>query len=296
MVWNFVQNLLGIGASAAASSAQAYVQSRAGMELQHAYNKELAKDSYEYTKQLAKDSYGYNWRLNRESYGYSSALMSQQYALERESRQNSFVDTRKDLEAAGYNPLLALGQQSGYVNVGASHSPSSFTMPDSNAVSSAVGAYNDTRRANSEIDSSKYSNELNMAMTEKVRSEATGQDINNRIQDAHGEQRAIQEIENLKKDGLLKDKEANFYEHRIANLRSQTALNSAMANNYRSQTELQALQMAREKGYSDFAKDHPIVSGALSAIGSPVSAIGAGAGIYALSKKNGGPQFKKNKK
>lgn len=279
MVMSFLGSLLGIGSSVMSTP---YAQTRLGLEQQYDYNKRLAEDQYRYTR-----------NLNYDTYNYSSALMQRQYDLERKSRQSSFVDTRADLEKAGYNPLLALGQQSGYVGVGATASGNSFNMPDSNAVSSAMSAYNDTRRATSEIGSSKFQNELNMAMTEKVRSEATGQDINNRIQDAHGEERAIQEIENLKKDGLLKDKEADFYQHRIANLKSSTALNSAMANNYRSQTELAGLEKARMQGYSDFAKDHPIISGALSAIGSPVSAVGAGAGIYALSQKNRGSKIKK---
>ena len=41
----------------------------------------------------------------------SIALQDHQYKLNRKTRQTAFQDTRKSLESAGYNPLLAVGQQ-----------------------------------------------------------------------------------------------------------------------------------------------------------------------------------------
>ena len=48
----------------------------------------------------------------RMSYEYSKALQKHQYELNRKTRQTAFQDTRQSLEEAGYNPLLAVGQQS----------------------------------------------------------------------------------------------------------------------------------------------------------------------------------------
>ncbi len=54
----------------------------------------------------------------KKSFEYSKALQQHQYELERQSRQTAYQDTRQSLEAAGYNPLLAVGQQSGSLPVG----------------------------------------------------------------------------------------------------------------------------------------------------------------------------------
>lgn len=54
----------------------------------------------------------------KKSFEYSMALQQHQYDLERKSRQTAYQDTRQSLEAAGYNPLLAVGQQSGSLPVG----------------------------------------------------------------------------------------------------------------------------------------------------------------------------------
>lgn len=54
----------------------------------------------------------------KQSLSYSKALQNHQYQLERQSRQTAYGDTRKSLEDAGYNPMLAVGQQSGSLPVG----------------------------------------------------------------------------------------------------------------------------------------------------------------------------------
>lgn len=47
-----------------------------------------------------------------QSYLYSRELQQHQYDLNRKTRQTAFQDTRHSLTEAGYNPLLAVGQQS----------------------------------------------------------------------------------------------------------------------------------------------------------------------------------------
>lgn len=46
-----------------------------------------------------------------QSYKYSRALQQHQYELNRQTRQTAYQDTRYSLEQAGYNPILAVGQQ-----------------------------------------------------------------------------------------------------------------------------------------------------------------------------------------
>lgn len=54
------------------------------------------------------------------SFEYSKALQQHQYDLNRLTRQTAFQDTRQSLENAGYNPLLAVGQQAQGGTFGAS--------------------------------------------------------------------------------------------------------------------------------------------------------------------------------
>lgn len=54
------------------------------------------------------------------SFDLSKKLQEHQYQLNRLTRQTSFQDTRHSLEAAGYNPLLAVGEQAQGGTFGAS--------------------------------------------------------------------------------------------------------------------------------------------------------------------------------
>lgn len=54
------------------------------------------------------------------SYENSKKLQQHQYELNRKTRQTAFQDTRESLENAGYNPLLAVGQQAQGGTFGAS--------------------------------------------------------------------------------------------------------------------------------------------------------------------------------
>lgn len=163
------------------------------MKKENAYNTQFMSNSSKATEALNKN------------------LMDYQYNLERQSRQSSFQDTRKDLESAGYNPLLAVGQQSGYTNVGSGVSTQSEGLENSQLASSAVSMaqqFNDMRNANAtvkqsaqrlanDILSSKYTNDLTSAQAEKARSETRGQDINNTIENIYGMTRAKLQLENL---------------------------------------------------------------------------------------------------
>lgn len=132
-------------------------------------------------------------------------LMDYQYSLERQSRQSSYQDTRKDLESAGYNPLLAVGQQSGYTSVGSGVSTQSEGLEASQLSNSATDIakkFNDMRNANDmigqgqqriDIDklAGQYTNDLNSAKAEHERSMTRGQDISNDIQNVFGMIEAI---------------------------------------------------------------------------------------------------------
>lgn len=279
MVLNFVGNLLGgiFGLTSSRSS--------------NSYNGPSQKDilaqmaqQYAYDKAHAYDQYTYNWYLNNQLFGYNSALTAQNYDYMRESRQTSFQDTRKDLESAGYNPLLALGVQSNSLNPGQTMSGSSFSMPMGDQVFSAISSLGNIAQIKSNIDSSKYVNDLNLATTEKVRSEATGQDINNAIQARTGLSNAIETIKNLRSQGLLNAQQARYYQKQIAVSDSNIQLNSAKAQEIRSQTALNRQHYLINKPNADFSRDHPVAAGTLNRIGNPASAIGGLAGLRYLFK------------
>lgn len=250
-------------------------------------------------RSVASQQQAYNSAMNKESYNYARLLNEQmqlinqrntlyQYNLERDSRRSAFQDTRYDLEQAGYNPLLALGQQSQGLNVGMSTGSASFNGADSSAVidslNSAVNSYNSTRMTNSNIDSSKYVNDVNLAQSEFIRSQTRGQDINNVIQDRYGLQKAISEINHLKSQGILNNSQAKYYTKQLAVADSQIAVNSAEAQVLRSQRVLNQQQYDINAPTQRFAKSHPVAHGTLSRV-NPVSALGSLAGLKYMLKK-----------
>lgn len=123
----------------------------------------------------------------------SKALMERQYELNRLTRQTAYQDTRQSLVEAGYNPLLAVGQQSQGGSFGASLSvqdPKSENLQ--NALTSAnlasqtklnsAQAYNQiqqgqltTAQANNLLSQSK----LNSAQTALTNLQQNAQAINN---------------------------------------------------------------------------------------------------------------------
>ena len=98
-----------------------------------------------------------------ESFKHSSALMQKQYDLYRQSRQTAYQDTRQSLEAAGYNPLLAVGQQ-------ATGSMPSATLnvqdPKLEKIQSAIGiaqAIANLKSTNSQVSLNKTQEDVNSA-------------------------------------------------------------------------------------------------------------------------------------
>ena len=272
--------VLGLVLGGLASGLVGAFSARSAQNSQQAYNSAMNKESYGYARKLNEQMQ----QINQENTLY-------QYHLERDSRRSAFQDTRYDLEKAGYNPLLALGQQSQGLNVGMNSGSANFNGADSSAVidslNSAVNSYNSTRLANSSIDSSKYQNDVNLAQSEYIRSQTRGQDINNVIQDRYGLQKAISEINQLKSQGILNNSQAKYYTKQLAVADSQIAVNSAEAQVLRSQRVLNQQQYDINAPTQRFAKSHPVAHGILSRV-NPVSAIGGLAGLkYMLNNKKG---------
>lgn len=128
-----------------------------------------------------------------QSYLYSRALQKHQYELNRQTRQTAFQDTRHSLVEAGYNPLLAVGQQSQGSTFGATmnvQDPKSENLANSlntaNAVSqlklNSASAFNQfmqgrltTAQANNLISQSQ----LNSAQKSLTNLQSNAQAINN---------------------------------------------------------------------------------------------------------------------
>lgn len=198
-------------------------------------------------------------------------LMQYQYALERQSRQTSYGDTRKDLESAGYNPLLAIGQQSNYTPVSSGVQANDAETQDvananlrANTMSSVLGtatsaysAYNQatnlTKQTASNILSSNFANDLNSARTELTRSQAVGQDIQNAIQNATGLKQAIANLDltNFQKNKLSQD---------IAESQSNILRNSALAEESRSRKLLNEQQAQTQGHYASYMNRHPWIN------------------------------------
>lgn len=96
----------------------------------------------------------------KQSYKYSKKLQEHQYALERQSRQTAYQDTRQSLEAAGYNPLLAVSDQSGSLPVGNQMSvtdPATERLTNGIALASAIA---DLKLKKAQADNVKKDTEL----------------------------------------------------------------------------------------------------------------------------------------
>lgn len=129
----------------------------------------------------------------RMSYEYSRQLQQHQYELNRQTRQTAFQDTRHSLVEAGYNPLLAVGQQSQGGTFGATMSvqdPASENLANKLAQAQAISqlrlnsaqAYNQTQQG--KLTTAQASNllsqgKLNSAQTALANLQANAQVINN---------------------------------------------------------------------------------------------------------------------
>lgn len=194
-------------------------------------------------------------------------LMDYQYALERQSRQSSFQDTRKDLESAGYNPLLAVGNQSGYTSVGSGVSTSDAETQDIannlsraqaeqgyiNSATSAYGTYNQarnlTKQTDSNVISSKYENALNIAKEELTHSQTRGQDIQNDIQDSYGKEQALANLDLTKQQKNNLSRQMDVMQAQAMFYRQMTDTQSAQSELLRQQRDLQESARAWHKAH-----------------------------------------------
>lgn len=137
--------------------------------------------------------FGSNSNSAMTSYILSKKLQEHQYELNRMTRQTAYQDTRYSLENAGYNPLLAVGQQAQGGTFGASLSatdPKTENLQNSLQVAQAnsqvrlnsAQAYNafmqgnlTTAQANNLISQSR----LNSAQQSLVNLQSNAQAINN---------------------------------------------------------------------------------------------------------------------
>lgn len=88
---------------------------------------------------LFNSLFGKSSNSAKQSLSLNKKLMDYQYKLERESRQHHFEDTRFDLENAGYNPMLAVGQQSNYTPVSSGVVPQSGVQESSELATTMAG-------------------------------------------------------------------------------------------------------------------------------------------------------------
>lgn len=197
-------------------------------------SKDLAKyqsslDMQNYTKQLqlaSKYQDRYLSNSAKATQNLNQRLMDYQYALERSSRQTSYQDTRKDLEAAGYNPLLAVGQQSNYVPVSSGVSAQSSMqegMGNFNAGTSSLSDLASVAKVGSDIKSSEFINRLN----------ATQSLLNSANTDYVQSQNVYQQlITSLEKQfgGKLRQGQLDEIKSRIMTNSTQQKLNLANAN------------------------------------------------------------------
>lgn len=91
----------------------------------------------------------------KKSFEYSKALQQHQYELERESRKTAYQDTRYSLEQAGFNPLLATGQQSGSLPVGNQMSVQDERTENLQNAVSAMSALSGARLQNAQAENLK---------------------------------------------------------------------------------------------------------------------------------------------
>lgn len=107
----------------------------------------------------------------KKSFEYSKKLQEHQYQLERQSRQTVFQDTRQSLESAGYNPLLATGQQASSLPVGNQMSVQDDRTENLQNAISAISALSGVKlnNAQSQASSAGASLALEQAKTEQAK-------------------------------------------------------------------------------------------------------------------------------
>lgn len=191
---------------------------------------------YEYENKLLSTSSQATRALNQ-------SLMKYQYQLERQSRQTSFVDTKKDLMSAGYNPLLAVGNQSNYVPVSSNVQGTSQGVEDSQLgvnraqmAETASNIINTSSATQSQVKRNAIMNDNDtqstigqwmktLAEVGNINSATTGQSIQNQIQNLYGEKTALANLHNILENTNLSRKQQE-------KISSDIAMSSVMSQYY----------------------------------------------------------------
>lgn len=211
------------------------------------------EDSIKLMKQQASLEKGLMSNSAKVTQNLNQKLMDYQYALERQSRQTSYQDTRMDLEGAGYNPLLAIGQQSNYTPVSSGVSANSQGVEGSTIASNSSMAMknlsdvrNNTKSTNVLAKAQNYINDLNIAKAELTRSQTTNQDITNNVDRAYKESQALENLE------LTKDQRRSISQDIAESIKR--------TENIGKQSELLENQISSGKALAEFYKSHPQVA------------------------------------
>lgn len=230
-----------------------------------------------------------------DSYKYSRALQEHQYELNRKSRQTSYQDTRYDLEQAGYNPLLAVGQQSNGGTFGSTlntQDPKSERLQNLlSSMQTASGVHLNSSQAvlNNRNGLATIQNALNNtnqtnANIGLINQQAIGQGIQNNIQSAYGMANMYHTIQNL-------IAQTGNYKAQSALAHAQVPVAKALTNVYtntahlvNAQTQGQLSNNVVSARQAQWVKSHPVLSGfgiGMQNVGVPlttsaVSAVGAG--------------------
>lgn len=205
---------------------------------------------------------------NYRSYKYAKKLAKYNYNLERESRQTSYGDTRKSLEDAGYNPMLAVNQQSqGLTPSSTGINASSSEIDIAGAINSAM-ALRDQVKRNDTLNTVDLQNAENNAISTMQNSALTKAQTENQLIKndvdkvtaldtayaqldditAHSAKQR-QEIRNLKQD--VQESQSRI----IKNL-SDVDVNKANVLNVNSATTGQNLRNQSEQDYIKWLNDY----------------------------------------
>lgn len=246
-----VMQALGAGISLLSSGMGLFSSLFGGSKSSTASSKSLAKyqsdlDWTNYKRELKLQSQYQDRYLSnsaKATQNLNQRLMDYQYALERESRQSSYQDTRIDLEKAGYNPLLAVGQQSNYTPVSSGVSAQSDNVESManlksgiESVSALNSARNESRNTavnegNLDLQRviAKYNNALTSAKTEYTRDMDVGQVIRNQIENVTGLDKAISDLDLTRQQKTNLEKTIDLITEQIKTEQTVQNLNSAKA-------------------------------------------------------------------
>ncbi|WGL31042.1 DNA pilot protein [Dipodfec virus UOA04_Rod_680] len=210
---------------------------------------------------------------SRRAWKYAKKSMALQYQYQLKGLRESPSAQREGLEAANYNPLLALG--SGGSSAG-SVSPS-FMNSDSDSGYQSVSSAIDAMNARANVKNVKANTELVKEQAETERAKRVQMDFQNAMTDV--------ETHLKQKDLDTYDKRfyANLYEQmqRAENYRASSAIGMMNAETERMNAETNkansALDAVAKRRYNRWIESHPHISGAkyyFEGLGAPAAAVG----------------------